>query len=56
MHDVVRRVVDDGEFLEVHELWAENVICGLARLAGIPSAWSATSRARSPVFSTSTPR
>src|ERR671922_153344 len=36
MHDVVRRVVDDGEFLEVHELWAENVICGLARLGGHP--------------------
>jgi acetyl-CoA carboxylase carboxyltransferase component len=36
MHDVVRRVVDDGEFLEVHELWAENVICGFARLGGHP--------------------
>src|SRR5215212_7739460 len=36
MHDVVRRVVDDGEFLEVHELWAENVICGYARLGGHP--------------------
>src|SRR5947207_1316047 len=29
MHDVVRRIVDDGEFFEVHELWAEKVICGL---------------------------
>jgi propionyl-CoA carboxylase beta chain len=36
MHDVVRRVVDDGDFLEVHETWAENVICGLARLGGQP--------------------
>jgi acetyl-CoA carboxylase carboxyltransferase component len=36
MHDVVRRVVDDGEFLEVHELWAENLICGFARLGGHP--------------------
>src|SRR3954471_15744453 len=36
MHDVVRRIVDDGEFFEVHELWAENVICGLARLGGHP--------------------
>ncbi|MBW3593894.1 MAG: methylmalonyl-CoA carboxyltransferase, partial [Actinobacteria bacterium] len=34
MRDVVHRVVDDGEFLEVHELWAENIVCGLARLAG----------------------
>src|SRR5881398_445072 len=36
MHDVVRRVVDEGEFFEVHEHWAENVICGLARLGGHP--------------------
>src|SRR3989440_7939910 len=36
MHDVIRRVVDDGDFLEVHELWAENVVCGLARLGGHP--------------------
>src|SRR6266508_4800758 len=34
MHDVVRRVVDDGEFLEVHERWAANIICGFARLDG----------------------
>ena len=34
MRDVVHRVVDDGEFLEVHELWAENIVCGFARLAG----------------------
>jgi propionyl-CoA carboxylase beta chain len=36
MHDVVRRVVDDGEFFEVHEHWAENVVCGFARLGGHP--------------------
>ena len=36
MHEVVKRVVDDGDFLEVHEHWAENVICGLARLGGHP--------------------
>src|SRR4029078_13250463 len=34
MKDVVRRVVDGGEFLEVSELWAENLICGFARLNG----------------------
>jgi propionyl-CoA carboxylase beta chain len=28
--------VDDGEFLEVHRLWAENIICGFARLGGYP--------------------
>jgi propionyl-CoA carboxylase beta chain len=36
MHEVVRRVVDDGHFLEVHERWAENIVCGLARLGGHP--------------------
>src|SRR5213592_3649858 len=34
MHEVIRRIVDDGDFLEVHEHWAENVVCGLARLGG----------------------
>ena len=36
MHEVIRRVVDDGDFLEVHEHWAENIVCGLARLGGHP--------------------
>jgi propionyl-CoA carboxylase beta chain len=34
MKDVIQRVVDDGEFLEVHERWAENLVCGFARLGG----------------------
>ena len=34
MRDVVRHVVDDGEFFEVHEHYAENIVCGLARLDG----------------------
>jgi acetyl-CoA carboxylase carboxyltransferase component len=34
MHDVIRRVIDDGEFLEVHERWATNIVTGFARLAG----------------------
>jgi propionyl-CoA carboxylase beta chain len=34
MHDVIRRVVDEGDYLEVHEHWAKNIICGFARLAG----------------------
>ena len=29
-------MVDDGEFLEVHAAWAENIICGFARLGGYP--------------------
>jgi propionyl-CoA carboxylase beta chain len=34
MKQVIGRVVDDGEFLEVHERWAENVVVGFARLGG----------------------
>ena len=32
MKEVIRRVVDDGEMLEVHEGWAQNIICAFARL------------------------
>ncbi|TMK89963.1 MAG: methylmalonyl-CoA carboxyltransferase, partial [Actinobacteria bacterium] len=31
---VIERVVDDGQFLEVHERFAENIVCGFARLGG----------------------
>jgi propionyl-CoA carboxylase beta chain len=31
---VIERVVDGGDFLEVHERYAENIVCGFARLAG----------------------
>jgi propionyl-CoA carboxylase beta chain len=34
VRQVVQRVVDDGEFLEVHERYAENLVCGFARLGG----------------------
>jgi propionyl-CoA carboxylase beta chain len=34
MRDVIRLVVDDGEFLEVHEHFATNIVCGMARLDG----------------------
>ena len=34
MHEVIGRVVDDGEFLEVHEGYAANLIVGFARLGG----------------------
>src|SRR6476619_4355223 len=33
---VISRVVDDGDFLEVHERWAENIVCCFARLNGYP--------------------
>jgi acetyl-CoA carboxylase carboxyltransferase component len=36
MHDVVERIVDDGEFLEVQALWARNIVIGFARLNGRP--------------------
>jgi len=34
MREVVRRIVDDGEFFEIHEHYARNIVCGFARLAG----------------------
>jgi propionyl-CoA carboxylase beta chain len=34
MRDVVRYVVDDGEFFEVQEHFAQNIVCGYARLNG----------------------
>ncbi len=34
MKEIIHRIVDDGQFLEVHELWAQNVLVGFARLGG----------------------
>jgi acetyl-CoA carboxylase carboxyltransferase component len=34
MKEIIQRVVDDGEFLEVHEHYAQNIIVGFARLNG----------------------
>jgi len=36
MHEVIRRVVDDGRFLEVHAGYARNIIVGFARMNGRP--------------------
>jgi acetyl-CoA carboxylase carboxyltransferase component len=36
MKDVIRRVVDDGDFFEVHEHFAQNVLVGFSRLNGRP--------------------
>jgi propionyl-CoA carboxylase beta chain len=33
---VIELVVDDGEYLEVHERYAENIVCCFARLGGHP--------------------
>src|SRR5690242_5974492 len=34
IHDVIRRVVDDGEFYEVQREYAQNIVCGFAHLVG----------------------
>ncbi|MFD9504876.1 acyl-CoA carboxylase subunit beta [Streptomyces sp. NPDC060035] len=33
---VIEEIVDDGESFEVHEAWAPNIVCALARLDGHP--------------------
>ena len=37
MHDLVQRLLDDGEFLEVHALFAPNVVVGFGRIEGRPA-------------------
>jgi acetyl-CoA carboxylase carboxyltransferase component len=32
--DAIRLIVDDGQFLEVHEAYAQNIVVGFARLGG----------------------
>jgi propionyl-CoA carboxylase beta chain len=34
MHDVIKEVIDEGSWFEVHKDFAENIIVGFARLAG----------------------
>jgi propionyl-CoA carboxylase beta chain len=34
MHRVIEHVLDDGEFLEVQQLWAQNMLCGFGRVEG----------------------
>ncbi len=34
VRDVIRRVVDNGEFFEIHETYAANIVVGFARLGG----------------------
>ena len=36
MHDRHRHVLDDGEFLEVHALFAPNIVVGFGRVEGAP--------------------
>jgi len=32
--DVIGRIVDQGDFMEIHHLWARNIVVGFAKLAG----------------------
>jgi propionyl-CoA carboxylase beta chain len=32
--DIIHRVVDDGEFFEIQEHWAKNIVVGFARMGG----------------------
>ncbi|MGF1465832.1 MAG: acyl-CoA carboxylase subunit beta [Sandaracinaceae bacterium] len=36
MKDVIHRIVDDGDFYEVHEHYAQNMVVGFARFGGMP--------------------
>jgi propionyl-CoA carboxylase beta chain len=36
IRDIIHRVVDEGYFFEVHELFAQNIVVGFARLGGQP--------------------
>jgi len=36
MKEIIRHIVDDGRFTEVHENWATNIIVGFATLDGMP--------------------
>jgi acetyl-CoA carboxylase carboxyltransferase component len=36
MTEVIRHVVDDGEFFEYFAHWAKSIVCGFARIDGIP--------------------
>src|SRR4249919_3831929 len=34
MKAVIAEIVDDGDFFEIHALWAMNIVCGFARVDG----------------------
>jgi len=34
IRDVITEITDHGDFMEVHALWARNIVCALARIAG----------------------
>ena len=34
MHEVISKIVDNGDFFEIHGAYAQNIICGFSRLGG----------------------
>jgi acetyl-CoA carboxylase carboxyltransferase component len=36
MHEVIYRIIDNGDFMEVHSSWAQSIIVGFARMNGWP--------------------
>ncbi|HXG42974.1 MAG TPA: acyl-CoA carboxylase subunit beta [Dehalococcoidia bacterium] len=36
MHEVIYRIVDDGDFMEVHSYWGQSIVVGFARMNGRP--------------------
>jgi methylmalonyl-CoA decarboxylase subunit alpha len=34
VHDVIEELVDGGDYLPIHALWARNIVCVLARIGG----------------------
>jgi propionyl-CoA carboxylase beta chain len=36
IHDVIHRIIDDGDFMEVHASWAQSITVGFARMNGWP--------------------
>lgn len=36
MHEIIEKIIDDGNFLEIQEHFAKNIICGFSRLNGKP--------------------
>ncbi|MCC7208673.1 MAG: acyl-CoA carboxylase subunit beta [Anaerolineae bacterium] len=46
VRQVIASIVDDGRFFEVHQLWAENMVVGFARLNG----WTVGMVANQPMF------
>ncbi len=36
IHEVIYRIIDDGDFIEVHASWAQSIVVGFARMNGWP--------------------